>query len=141
MYNSLLIDNSQHYILKEDFIEVLASYLSADEKEAKISLKNIGEHVKDFDHNLPKGNWGRRHKIAQLTLNKLNEKKMGLINVFRVAQTQKNLTGHTNKQAIVIAFEKLLPCIASELIEEVWDRENYDTKEDFFNEVESIKSK
>lgn len=53
--------------MKLDLQDVLATFFHEQQDcggEAKITNRNISEHVKDFDHSLPRGNWGRRVKIA-----------------------------------------------------------------------------
>jgi hypothetical protein len=80
IYSSLIIEPAQTEILKQDLLEVISSFYLDDtnplNNEPTISLRNIGDYIKDFDTSLPVGHRQRRSKLAVLINKKIAERKL-----------------------------------------------------------------
>jgi hypothetical protein len=104
-------------------------------REIKISLRNITEFIKDFDLSLAVGHRQRRVKLAMLITKKLNERKLTTVNLYKMAQASVGSGAKVPRDIILRAFEKLVPTLAGDIIQEVYSKEAYATKEEFVNEI------
>jgi hypothetical protein len=87
LYNSLLIDQAQSQVLKEDLLQVLNSFYYDDDLsgvggQPKITLSNIQIHAKSATSSI---GTSKRIQVARVIVKKLAERKLKPVNVFRMA--------------------------------------------------------
>eukprot|EP00347_Sterkiella_histriomuscorum_P010784 403374933 len=132
VYNSMIIEQQQSDIRMSDLMLVLDSFYYQTDK---ISISNIQMYIENFE-NL---NLGRKKALAlQLIIEKMIEKKLQPINIFKMASPQSDII---TLEQIQNAFTKLLPIFSKDLIDFAFN-EKY-TKEQFYEILkhENLKEK